>query len=33
VGPPQYPPCFGCLRLDSYVSIKTSSKLKGLPTA
>ena len=28
VGPPQYSPCFECPRLDSYVSIKTSSKLK-----
>ena len=25
VGPPQYSPCFECPRLDSYVSIKTSS--------
>ena len=29
VGPPQYFPCFECSRLDSYVSIKTSSKLKA----
>ena len=29
VGPPQYSPCFECSRLDSYVSIKTSSKLKA----
>ena len=28
VGPPQHSPCFECLRLDSYVSIATSSKLK-----
>ena len=28
VGPPQYSPCFECPRLDSYVSIKTSSTRK-----
>ena len=27
VGPPQYSPWFECSRLDSYVSIKTSSQL------
>ena len=29
VGPPRYSPWFECSRLDSYVSIKTSSKLKS----